>query len=693
MKSLAITLLSLVCFISISFANGVGILDASIPIYLRMDSSTVSVSVESQISTTVTTQYFTNMNTTRNVVKYAFPLTNGQSVIQLRWKVGGTWYTASIVGVPQDTTLPGGGTTHPNLLTYLGHTPLFYAIPQHVLRDSSLVVELTYVELLPYSFGSVTYTYPGDYHLIQSSIIYSQYFDFNLTSPRTIDSIRVVSTQPVDQISNSGDTAHVLITSHESFALQNFVIQYSLNAAQLGLYSYSTLQPDTLVPDTLGRGFLTFIAEPSPDTSLIAISKVFTLIIDRSGSMSGTKITQARNAATYVVQHLNTGDRFNLIDFDDVITSFRPTHVLYTPQTRDSAFIYINGLTARNLTSISGAFGTAVPQFTGSNDSTANIIIFLTDGQPTAGITNVTTLVNYVDSLIIARETHISVFCFGIGTDVNQQLLTLIASHNHGFASFLGNDSLYTSITNFYNTIRYPVLLNSHISFTPSIITQVYPDSLPNLYRGNQMIVSGRYAQAGNVSISLSGTAFGHPVSYNYDVTLTEASVTNNQFLPKIWAKQKIESLLVRYYSLTSTSPAALALRAQIIALSQAYGVISPFTSFSGGTSSAEERPGEHHTFTPLAFELLGNYPNPFNPTTTIKLRLNTMYTGVITIRIYNTLGQVVRVLTLQANGIGEYEIVWDGLGTNGAALANGMYFYAVDLHNTILVGKMQMLK
>ena len=117
---------------------------------------------------------------------------------------------------------------------------------------------------------------------------------------------------------------------------------------------------------------------------------------------------QAKNAATFIVQNLNEGDKFNLIDFDDVINSFRPTHVSFTVQSRDSALIYINTLYARNTTSISGAFTIAVPQFTSSNDSTANIIIFLTDGQPTADITDITQLVQYIDNLITSSERKIS---------------------------------------------------------------------------------------------------------------------------------------------------------------------------------------------------------------------------------------------------------------------------------------------
>ncbi len=674
------------------FANGVAIVDAKNAIYLRLDSTIVTVSVIGQISKTITTQYFKNTLST-TLVKYGFPLSEQSSATQLRWRVASQWYTASITGTKQDTTLPGGGgSVAPNLVSYLGKTPLYFGIPQTIQLDSSLVVELTYVEFLPYANGNVNYTYPSDYHLIQSTALSLQKFSFNLSSQRSIDSIRVISNHAVELQFNYKDSAKIQIVLHELAGTQNYAVQYSLSLNQLGLFAYSSKMPSLSVPDSLGNGFLTFIAEPDPTSTSAAIAKVFSLIIDRSGSMSGTKMDQAKEAAAFIVQNLNEGDKFNLIDFDDVITSFRPSHVSFTAQSRDSALMYINALYARNNTSISGAFATAVPQFASANDSTANIIIFFTDGQPTSGITDITLLVQYIDGLITSSEKKIFLFSFGIGSDANQQLLTLMSLHNKGLAEFLGNDELYERITSFYLTIRNPVLLDSHISFTPPVVTQVFPDSLPNLYKGKQMIVAGRYSQTQPIQITLSGTAFGRSVSYNYDIQLSDSSISNYQFLVKVWAKRKIESLFIRYYSLPSSSDAAVAIKNQIVSISLAYGIITVFTSFTGsGTEVRNDKVVK--SVRPMDFELLGNYPNPFNPSTTLQLRLNTKFSGSISIRIYNNLGQIVRTLHIQVRGNGVYNIVWNGLDENGASLSSGVYFYGVELNNLVLVGKMTLMK
>jgi len=682
---LAITVLLLLY--SNSYSNGVGVVNASTGIYLKLTATDIQVSVEMQVSITRTTQYFHNNLGADKTVAYAFPLPDGASATELRWKLNGVWHIAPISPSPQDTSLPGG-TMNQNLRNYLGAKPLFFSIPDTVVRDSLLVVELTFVQLLKYDFGDVFYNYPNDYRLIQNQTIESQEFEFTLSSQRTIDSIRLVSSNPLISINNNGNLATIISNQYTAIPSVNYKVKYSLNLNQLGLFSYSTRIPDNLLPDSLG-GFFLFIAEPNPGTTADIINKVFTLVLDRSGSMSGTKIVQAKNAATYIVNNLNPQDKFNIVDFETNVYSFRNRHVAYSMQTRDSALAYIQNIQTGNLTNISGAFSTAVPHFNTANDSTANIIVFLTDGLPTVGITERTALLNHVRTLIQSTETNIFLFSFGIGTDVDQQLLTLMSSQNNGFAEFLLNDEIESRITNFYRRIKNPVLLSPSVTFSSPDINNVFPNSLPNLYIGQQMIVSGRYTVAGMLNVTLSGRAFNQPVTYNYNFTRIDTPDVRYQFLTKIWAKQKIENLLVVYYSLNPNSPEAIALRQQIIALSVAYGVISPFTSFGPPTNSPsqEELVGQDLNF-PGDFKLLGNYPNPFNPTTTIKFIVKNDLSGVAVIRIYNILGVEIDRLTIDLNGSGIYSVLW-----NADRFSSGAYFYSVDLGGEVMFSKMLLLK
>jgi Ca-activated chloride channel homolog len=690
MKKFILFVLSISLAGSLLYANGVGIINGQKGIYLRLDSTIVNVTVESQISTTVTTQYFTNIFDSATV-KYAFPMEEQASAIKLRWKIGEQWFTASVSNSGQNTSIPGGGTPKPDLVSYLGATPLYFSIPQKIANNQSIAVELSYVEFLPYKFGNVLYTYPADYHLIQQGAVPLQKLIFQLSSPRTVDSLTVLSKQPVEKVVNSGNNASILINLRQTAAAENYSIQYTLDLKQLGLYAFSDQLPSSQLPDPFG-GFFTFVAEPDPSATTNTIPKVFTLIIDQSGSMGGTKITQAKEAASFIVNNLNEGDKFNILAFSDDVSLFQNQHVGYSPSTRDAALNFISTLDATNGTNMSGAFDVAVPQFSSADDNAADIIVFFTDGQPTSGITDTGTLVDHIDKLIQSTKKNILLFCFGIGSDANQQLLTLFSSHNNGITQILGNDELYSSITSFYLTIRNPVLLHSHVSFSPAVVNEVYPDSLPNLYKGNQMIISGRYTQSGPMTITLNGDAFSKPVSYSYQIILTDSTLQNYSFLPKIWAKKKIESLMTKYLVLNPNSNDALTLKATIIEISKGYNIITSFTSFYGTGTSVEQKKNVPKTLN-YDFELLGNYPNPFNPSTTIRFQVNIDYQGPVEIRIYNSIGQLVRTLTVSVRGQGVYEIVWNGRGINNSVLSSGVYLYAVQLNNTLLVKKMIMMK
>ncbi|MEL6823876.1 MAG: VWA domain-containing protein, partial [Calditrichota bacterium] len=441
MKRFVTTLLLLVSMSVLG--NGVGIIDATTGTYLHLAKSDVEVNVESQIAITKATHWLVNTQSTFVNVKYGFPLGEDASAIDLRWKANGVWFQADVNEQPADTTLPGsGGTTDQALIDHLGATPLYFDIPDTVFTGDTLVVELSYVELLPYSFGKVNYLFRNNYSLLQSSSVDRQEFFFTLNSPRTINVIQLQSGQTLSHLTNNGNLAEIGTRDIETQADADYAIEYELDQNQLGLFGFSTLIPDSTLPDNLG-GFFTFIAEPDP-TSTATIDKVFTLIIDRSGSMSGDKIVQARNAATFIVNNLNTGDRFNIVDFSSTATSFNSEHVDFNATTQQQALNYIGQINANGGTNISRAFDLAMPQFGAANNSTANIIIFFTDGRANGGISNTQALLAHIQQLQNQTSANVGIFTFGIGSNVNTQLLTLMASQNGGLSEFLGNDELFS---------------------------------------------------------------------------------------------------------------------------------------------------------------------------------------------------------------------------------------------------------
>ncbi len=677
-----------------AFGNGVIVVNAQTGACLPLRSSDVQVVVENQVAVTTATMVFLNSTGDSLAPNFAFPLPEGASVTGIEYIVSGDLHRAVIKPSPQDTSLPGG---KPNatLQTFLGKTPLYFHMGEQLYADSSLSVEVTYVELLPYRDGNVYYTYPANYSAISTAPLARQSLLLSLSSSRTISSIQLTSHAGA-VVTNSGTEATVSYQAMEQQASANYELSYSLSLTELGLFGLSTMLKDSAsVADSIDGGYFTFVVEPNPSGTTDVMKKTFTFVVDRSGSMYGEKMTQAKDAATFIVNNLNEGDLFNLVDFDDVVTSFRPAHVPFTAENRDAALAYISSLEARNLTDIAGALDTAIAQFSRATDTTANIIIFLTDGQPTAGTTDMEGILASLAATQTKNENRVSIFVFGIGTDVNVPLLTRIASGNDGLAEFLESDQLESRITSFYQKVRNPVLIQSGVSFTDSGIGEVYPQPVPNLFKGQQLIMAGRYAASDTTTVVFRGTAFGTPVAYQYTLSLSDTAVTRCQFLPKLWAKSKIENLLVRYFAAQSGSRAADSLKAEIIRLSVRYGVATQFTSYvSPGTGYTEVRGGNTTEQThPRGVILVGNYPNPFNPTTKIRFRVISPLSGIAQLRIYNVLGQLVRTLIVPFRGEGFYEVTWDGRNESGQDVPSGVYLYVLMVREGMHAGKMTLLR
>ncbi|MCD6661276.1 MAG: VWA domain-containing protein [Lentimicrobium sp.] len=695
MKKNYLLCILLCIFANSTFAHGVAVVNATTGIYLRVESSNQSVMVYDQVATIVSTQVFRNQTGATTAVKYAFPLHEEASATSLRWMINNTWYTAIFAPSPQDTSLPGGGDPDPELMAYLGDSPLFFDIPDLVAADSSIVIEITYVELLPYNFSLVEFDYPNDYSLIQSYPFMHHSLDLQLESQRTIESIELVS-HPSATIINTGHHAEIHYEHYEVLPNTDFYAEYLLNAEELGLFSFSTYLPDSLsVCDNYGNGFFTFIVEPDPADSTQVIEKVFTLIIDRSGSMTGNKMEQAKDAAAYIVENLNEGDYFNIVEFDGDVSSFMPDHVAWDQASKQNALNYINTLYARGMTNISGAFQTAIEDFAYSDTTQANIIIFFTDGEATAGLTGTQQILDYIqDQQTYYQVNGLIINTFGIGDYVNQALLSQIASQNNGLCEFLLDNELEQMITQFYMKIRNPVLLNITMTFDPPITTETYPSPLPNLYLGQQLIVSGRYDLADSVAVTLSGNAFGISQTYTYNMYLTDSLITNNMFLTKLWAKRKIDYLYTLYFTFDEGSPEAEEIREEIVEISTCYNVSSPFTHFSGGGGGGGTTASEYIESTEDEVNVPAAYPNPFTGSATIRFTVESgTEPGYAQVLIFDVSGRLICTLGTEVNQAGNYEIFWNGCDQNGIPVKPGFYTFRISLNGKNISGSMMKVK
>ncbi len=575
-----------------AFSHGVAIVDADNSNYLKLDQALIDVSINNQIATVQCRHSFTNEFTNDRIIKYAFPLPGNANPISLKYRIGsGDWVTAEFNSNIQDDSLPGSDSNNgsqgsssgspDNVLDdYLGETPFYFEFANPVPANEEIEVELVYVQLLAYEFGIVEFNFPNDYTRIQNEKPDVVDINIILNSARSIDGFQLINHDGDYNVSSNLST--VRIAGNDSTIDKDIHLQYELASDELGAFDLSTKLPDSLFQcDDYGSGFLTMIIEPEASENAEVINKNFVLVIDRSGSMNGEKMRQAKSAAEFIVDNLNVGDKFNIVDFSGIVRSFAPDLVPVSDDSKTDAIEYIFEMEADGSTNISGSLEEAIENFKGFDETEANIIIFFTDGKATSGITSTLGIVNHVELLVNFNETGVFLFTFGIGDSVQKDLLSALAVENNGLVNFLEDQDLEEEITNFFLKINNPVLINTQVEFSPDIIHQINPNPLPNLYKGQQMILSGRYDTAATVQMKLTGNFYNNVVEYNFPITLNEVAVDELSVLPKIWAKQRIDELSVEYHLAYSTFE-EFNISQEIDQLGACYGVVNvEFNSFT----------------------------------------------------------------------------------------------------------------
>ena len=349
-----------------------------------------------------------------------------------------------------------------------------------------------------------------------------------------------------------------------------------------------------------GSGLLTgqreshnhFLFMFAPDTEAVqddALPKDIVFVIDRSGSMGGEKIEQARNALHFILSRLNPNDRFSIVGFDDYLTVLSDT--LQTPdrQTLANARRFVDALSAGASTNLEAALQTGLTIFVQSEprSNASKMVVFLTDGLPTAGITDTGLIADLVGraNQDLAARLHV----FGVGYDVNTHLLDRLAAQNGGSVTYVQpGENLELVLSDFYGRIANPVLTDVEVSFEGMSVSDLHPQPLPDMFQGSSLLLTGRYQATGSdVTVRVRGQAGQTQREYIYHFNLDQAG--DHDFVPRLWATRQVGQLLDRI-RVEGENPALVE---EIRGVGLGYGLVTPYTTFviqaqSTGAASAE---------------------------------------------------------------------------------------------------------
>jgi len=343
-------------------------------------------------------------------------------------------------------------------------------------------------------------------------------------------------------------------------------------------------------PDArVGGGYFLLLAgiPPGSQASRHTIKREVTLVLDRSGSMAGEKIEQVRTAALQVVEGLEEGEAFNIIDYSDSIAKFAERPVLKTSETIHRARAYINGLRSNGGTNIHDALVEALRQ--PPTPQMLPLIIFLTDGLPTVGQTRE----KAIRDAVIATNVHKRrIFSFGVGFDVNAPLLTSIANDTRAVATFVfPRENVEAKVSQVFRRLSGPVLADPQLAtldtsgfVTTQAVRELMPAELNDVFEGDQIVLLGQYQTSDPLNVRISGNYLSRPRAFDLKFDLNGAT-TRNAFVPRLWASRKIARLIEEITragadTASNTDPKMKELVDEIIRLSTEYGILTEYTSF-----------------------------------------------------------------------------------------------------------------
>ena len=529
----------------------------------------VDVKIDGQIATTSVDQEFYNPNHQQLEGTYLFPVPRGAQIDKFKMDIGGKMVEAELLPAAKARQIYEDivrKAKDPALLEYADRD-VFKVRIFPIEPNSMKRVKLSYTQLLKADGGLVNYTYPLNTEKFSAKPIKDVSIKVEIASDRPLKSIYSPS-HAIDVKRHGSNRATVGFETTDARPDTDFALYFAPEKDELGvnLVAHKVTGED---------GYFLLLVSPGMETKdKKIVPKDVAFVLDTSGSMAGKKLEQAKKALQFCVENLNSGDRFEIIRFSTEVEPLFDKLVTANDSNRDQANEFIKELKPIGGTAIDEALKKALALRPDRDEGRPFVVIFLTDGRPTIGTTDEEQIVAGVKR---ANEGRTRVFCFGIGTDVNTHLLDRITEDTRAFSQYvLPEEDLEVKVSTFFSKIKEPVLANPTLKFTGDVrVTKLYPSPLPDLFRGDQLVLVGRYSGRGDAAVILEGTVNGATRKFTYEVDFPRND-DEHEFIPRLWATRRVGYLMDEIRLRGENAE----LRDEVTDLARKYGIVTPYTAY-----------------------------------------------------------------------------------------------------------------
>ena len=534
------------------------------PREMEVKSHKASMVIDNKVAKITVNAVFHNPNPQRIEGIYWFPIGQNAAVSSFAMTVNGKTMEAELLDAGKATQIYEDIVRQqkdPALLEYVGQGMLKARVFP-IEPNADVAIELSYDQQVRRDGALARVSYPllsakpGSDQAIKSLVV-----DVDLKVKGTLKS---VFTPGFEAAVKRGEGAQARLTFEKNSYVpdKDFEVVFSDSGDKVGMDFLGYKKGD--------EGYFMLCLAPASELQAEEIAaKDLLFVIDTSGSMAGERIKQAQEALKFCINSLSARDHFNLAAFATDVNPLADATLPATEENRKKALAFVDEMKARGGTAIDDAvaFALNAKRAPGAVPMT----VFMTDGLPTIGEIEPDAILKRFAGL----KTPVRFFTFGVGHDVNTRLLDAVARDTRGYASYVRpGENLEVALSGFYERVASPVMTDLKLDTGDLRLSELNPVVMPDLFKGAQLVITGRYTGKGEAKIKLSGDIGGKRENFAFTANLDGDA--RNAFVPRLWASQRVAYLVDQVRGNAKNTEVI----DEIKRLGRQYGIVTPYTSF-----------------------------------------------------------------------------------------------------------------
>lgn len=280
-------------------------------------------------------------------------------------------------------------------------------------------------------------------------------------------------------------------------------------------------------------GTFMMIVTPGVDLKPLNQGADYSYVLDVSGSMQG-KLHTLTNGVAQALGQMSPNDRFRVVTFAENAREVIPWTAA-SPENAQRAIETVKALTTRGGTNLYEGVSLGLKHLDADR---ATSLVLVTDGVANQGV------VRPAEFHKLLKQVDVRVFGFLMGNSANWPLMRTVADASGGFYAGISNDDdIVGQLILAKGKITHEALHNAAFKFSGGVrVFDTTGDTPQKIYRGQQLVIFGRYEGAGKTTVTLKASLTGEDKTYVTTLDLPEID-TENPEIERLWAMSLIEQI------------------------------------------------------------------------------------------------------------------------------------------------------